>query len=79
MMGCSHASVQEKPRVFVLTDTENETHDAILLVRFLVYANNYDIEGLAASTSIHRRNGVAYHPGFNRPRLPLAYPLPVRH
>lgn len=52
-------SAQEKPRVFVLTDIENEPDDAMSMVRFLVYANNYDIEGLAATTSIHQQNEVA--------------------
>lgn len=50
---------QEKPRVFVLTDIENEPDDAMSMVRFLVYANQYDIEGLAATTSIHQQNKVA--------------------
>lgn len=48
-----------KPRVFVLTDIENEPDDAMSLVRFLVYSNQYDIEGLVATTSIHQRNHVA--------------------
>lgn len=50
---------QDKSRVFVLTDIENEPDDAMSLVRFLVYANHYDIEGLAATTSIHQQNRVA--------------------
>ncbi len=29
------------------------------LVRFLVYANQYDVEGLAATTSIHQRARIA--------------------
>lgn len=49
----------EKPRVFVLTDIENEPDDAMSLVRFLVYANNFDIEGIAATTSIHQQKQVA--------------------
>ncbi len=49
----------EKPRVFVLTDIENEPDDAMSMVRFLVYANQYDIEGLAATTSIHQQKRVA--------------------
>lgn len=49
----------DKPRVFVLTDIENEPDDAMSMVRFLVYANQYDIEGLAATTSIHQRNRIA--------------------
>lgn len=55
---CS-AVATEKPRIFVLTDIENEPDDAMSMVRFLVYANCYDIEGLAATTSIHQKNRVA--------------------
>jgi len=53
------ATARDKPRVFVLTDIENEPDDAMSMVRFLVYANQYDIEGLAATTSIHQQNEVA--------------------
>jgi hypothetical protein len=49
----------EKPRVFVLTDIENEPDDAMSMVRFLVYSNHWDVEGLAATTSIHQKNKVA--------------------
>ncbi len=49
----------KKPRVFVLTDIENEPDDAMSLVRFLTYANNFQVEGLAATTSIHQRNRIA--------------------
>lgn len=52
-------NAQEKPRVFVLTDIENEPDDAMSMVRFLVYSNQFDIEGLAATTSIHQQNRVA--------------------
>lgn len=48
-----------KPRIFVLTDIENEPDDAMSLVRFLVYANQFDIEGLAATTSAHQKDQVA--------------------
>jgi hypothetical protein len=48
-----------KPRVVVLTDIENEPDDAMSLVRFLTYANHFDVEGLVATTSIHQRNKVA--------------------
>ncbi len=53
------AAAIEKCRVFVLTDIENEPDDAMSMVRLLVYANQFDIEGLAATTSIHQRNKVA--------------------
>ncbi|MBL9207834.1 MAG: DUF1593 domain-containing protein [Opitutaceae bacterium] len=48
-----------KPRVFVLTDIENEPDDAMSLVRYLTYANHFETEGLVATTSIHQRNHVA--------------------
>ncbi len=45
-----------KARVFVLTDISNEPDDEESMVRFLVYANEYDIEGLVATTSTWLRN-----------------------
>ncbi|MCP4847441.1 MAG: DUF1593 domain-containing protein [Verrucomicrobiaceae bacterium] len=48
-----HAGARE--RVLVLTDISNEPDDEQSLVRFLVYANEYDIEGLIATTSQHLR------------------------
>jgi hypothetical protein len=48
-----------RPRVLVLTDIENEPDDAMSLVRFLTYANHFDIDGLVATTSIHQRGRVA--------------------
>lgn len=50
---------QEKPRVLVLTDIENEPDDAMSLVRFLTYSNQFDVEGLVATTSIHQKNKTA--------------------
>ncbi|MFD2200401.1 DUF1593 domain-containing protein [Shivajiella indica] len=47
-----------KQRVFVLTDITNEPDDQQSLVRFLVYANEYDIEGIVATTSTHLRNNT---------------------
>ncbi|WP_373524519.1 nucleoside hydrolase-like domain-containing protein [Aquiflexum sp.] len=47
-----------KQRVFVLTDITNEPDDQQSMVRFLVYANEYDIEGIVATTSTHLRNQV---------------------
>ncbi len=40
-----------KPRVIVLTDITNEPDDEESLVRFLVYTNQFDVEGLVATTS----------------------------
>ncbi|PTY07916.1 hypothetical protein DB347_06730 [Opitutaceae bacterium EW11] len=53
------AASAEKPRVFVLTDIENEPDDAMSLVRFLTYSNQWDVEGLVATTSVHQPNRVA--------------------
>jgi Protein of unknown function (DUF1593) len=47
-----------KPRLFVLTDISNEPDDEESLVRLLVYANEFDLEGLAATTSIHLRDKI---------------------
>ncbi|KDN55847.1 nucleoside hydrolase-like domain-containing protein [Flavobacterium seoulense] len=57
----SMVTAQVKPRVFILTDIENEPDDAMSLVRFLTYANNFDIEGLAATTSIHQKKKTAVY------------------
>lgn len=48
----------EKQRVIVLTDITNEPDDQESLVRFLVYANEYDVEGLIATTSTWLQNDV---------------------
>ena len=48
----------EKSRVIVMTDIANEPDDQMSMVRFLVYSNQYDIEGLIASTSTWMRNKV---------------------
>src|SRR5262245_28466819 len=48
----------DKPRVVVMTDIANEPDDQMSMVRFLVYANQYDVEGLIASTSTWMRNKV---------------------
>ncbi|NND31763.1 MAG: DUF1593 domain-containing protein, partial [Saprospiraceae bacterium] len=54
--GVNTLSGQEKSRVFVLTDISNEPDDEESLVRFLVYSNEYDIEGLVATTSTWLRS-----------------------
>ena len=40
-----------KPRLFVLTDIENEPDDAQSMVRLMTYSNQLEIEGLVATTS----------------------------
>ena len=57
---CSYSFAEEpKHRVLVLTDIENEPDDAQSLVRFLTYANHFDVEGLVATTSIHQQTKTA--------------------
>lgn len=52
-------TASEKPRVMVLTDIENEPDDSQSLVRFLTYSNQWDVEGLVATTSVHLRDKTA--------------------
>lgn len=44
--GFCEAARSQKPRIIVLTDIENEPDDAMSFVRFLVYSNQWDVEGL---------------------------------
>lgn len=55
----SSAQSIQKPRVIVLTDIEADPDDTQSLVRFLLYSNQWDIEGLIATTSIHQKERVA--------------------
>jgi hypothetical protein len=48
----------DKPRLFVLTDISNEPDDEQSLVRLLVYSNEFQIEGLVATTSVWLRDRV---------------------
>jgi hypothetical protein len=56
-----------KPRVLVISDIGNEPDDSESFVRFLLYANEFDIEGLVASTSTHQRDRV--QPDLFRERI----------
>lgn len=47
-----------KPRVFVLTDISNEPDDAESLVRYLLYSNQFQTEGLVAVSSTWMKNKV---------------------
>lgn len=49
-------TMQDKPRLIVITDIGAEPDDLESMVRLLVYANELDIEGLLASTSAHLRD-----------------------
>ncbi|BCS23493.1 uncharacterized protein APUU_31718S [Aspergillus puulaauensis] len=52
--------VSSKYRAFVISDISNEPDDAESLVRFLLYGNEFDIQGLVACTSTWMRDKV--HP-----------------
>jgi hypothetical protein len=52
-------SFQGKPRVFVLTGIGNEPDDQMSLTRFLLYSNEFDVEGLVATTSTWQRDKVS--------------------
>jgi hypothetical protein len=47
-----------KPRVLVLTDIGNEPDDQMSMVRFLVYSNQFEIEGLVATTSTWQKAAI---------------------
>src|SRR3984957_5646652 len=53
------AQGSKKLRVLVTTDIEADPDDSESLVRFLLYSNEWDVEGLIATTSIHQKNRVA--------------------
>ena len=53
------AQADKKLRVLVLTDIEADPDDAQSLIRFLTYSNQWDVEGLIATTSIHQKTRVA--------------------
>lgn len=49
---------ENKPRIAVLTDICNEPDDAQSLTRFLLYANEFSIRALVATTSTWQRNSI---------------------
>jgi hypothetical protein len=53
------AQITDKTRVLVLTDIEADPDDTQSLIRFLMYCNQWDVEGLIATTSIHQKKRVA--------------------
>ena len=56
----SHAQAAEKLRTIVTTD--GETDDRCSMIRFLLYANEWDVRGLIHSSSKHHWQGDAVHP-----------------
>src|SRR3954454_6681554 len=61
------AAQATKPRVIVLTDIGNEPDDSASMVRFLLYANEFDVQGLLAVTSTWLRSSV--HPEMIEERV----------
>ena len=59
MSGSNFPPEKEKTRILILTDIENEPDDAQSLVRFLLYSNQFDVEGIVATTSCWQRNQTA--------------------
>jgi len=54
------ATQVQRPRVVVLTDIEADPDDTQSLVRLFLYANDIEIRGLVATTSVHMKSGL--HP-----------------
>ncbi|APZ92993.1 DUF1593 domain-containing protein [Fuerstiella marisgermanici] len=52
----SAALAQHKHRVVILTDISNEPADQESLVRFLTYANEFDVEGIVATTGCWKKS-----------------------
>lgn len=48
----------QRPRVIVMTDIANEPDDQMSMVRFLLYSNGFDVEGLVATTSTWMKDRV---------------------
>jgi hypothetical protein len=57
--GHTRAQADTRPRVLVLSDIEADPDDAQSLIRFLLYSNQWEVEGLIATTSIHQQTRVA--------------------
>jgi hypothetical protein len=57
--GSAYCQTQKKLNVIVLTDIEADPDDTQSLIRFLTYSNQWNVEGLIATTSIHQKARVA--------------------
>lgn len=57
-LGQAAEAVPEKTRILILTDIGNEPDDSQSLVRFLLYSNEFDVEGIVATTSTWLRDKV---------------------
>jgi len=58
-LGAAESSARQKPRIIVLSDIEADPDDTQSLIRFLLYSNQFTIEALIATTSIHQQDRVA--------------------
>ncbi|KAJ2991241.1 hypothetical protein NUW58_g344 [Xylaria curta] len=63
--GIQNGSIQEslqsfdwKPRIFIMSDILNEPDDSMSLVRYLLYSNEFETEGLCATTSWWLKNAT---------------------
>ena len=59
LLAVASSSIAQRHRVIVLTDIEADPDDTQSLIRFLMYSNQWDVEGLIATTSIHQKERVA--------------------
>lgn len=58
LQAATEQPVTGKTRILILSDIGNEPDDSQSLVRFLVYSNEFDVEGLVATTSTWLRDKV---------------------
>lgn len=54
-------TLASKPRTSILTDILNEPDDSQSLIRYLLYANEFDTRGIVACTSVWLKDKT--HPG----------------
>jgi hypothetical protein len=59
LCGWAASPAPARQRVVVLTDIENEPDDTQSMVRFLAYANHWDVEALVATTPTHQKDKTA--------------------
>lgn len=57
-LGQSAETMPDKTRILILTDIGNEPDDSQSFVRFLLYSNEFDVEGIVATTSTWLRDKV---------------------
>ncbi|MGR3810874.1 DUF1593 domain-containing protein [Jiulongibacter sp. NS-SX5] len=60
VLGRECFSQETRPRIIVMTD--GEVDDQSSMIRFLLYANEFDIEAIIESNSVYQRNGHSVEP-----------------